>query len=237
MAKRPIYYDTETTGLSPVNDRIIEIAAFDPVQNRQYTELVNPQIPISEESIAICNITNEMVQDASTFEVVGKKFLEFCSGDVVLIAHNNDSFDKPFLENEFKRANLEMPSFAFIDTLKWARRYRADLPRHALQYLRQMYGIEENEAHRALNDVVILHQVFEKMIDDLSMEEVLALLNKPKNSNVEFMPFGKHQGKPLDQVPKSYIRWLQESSALDKPDNKALKEGFEKLNLLQEVKS
>ncbi|NGX36346.1 MAG: DNA polymerase III PolC-type [Candidatus Anoxychlamydiales bacterium] len=232
MAKRPIYYDTETTGLKAAKDRIIEIAAFDPVQNRTFCKLVNPMQPLSQITIDLCNITDDMVKDAPTFDVVGKEFIEFCSSDVVLIAHNNDSFDKLFLEAEFARADLEMPTWPFIDSLKWARKYRPDLPKHSLQYLRQMYNVKENNAHRALDDVVVLHEIFEKMVDDLSMETIMELLNKPKNKNVEYMPFGKYQGKKLTEVPSSYVTWLAKSSAFEKEENKALKEGFEKLGLL-----
>jgi len=235
MAKRPIYYDTETTGLNPQKDRIIEIAAFDPVKNRTFDELVNPNMSIPKESSNICNITDDMVKDASTFDIIGKNFIEFCGENTILIAHNNDSFDKLFLQFEFERSNLKMPAWPFIDSLKWARKYRPDLPKHALQYLREMYNIEANEAHRALNDVIILQNVFEKMIDDLDIETVLKLLYQQKNDFIEYMPFGKHQGKKLEEVPKSYIRWLQENQALEKPQNANLKKSFEKLNLLSKL--
>jgi len=235
MAKRPIYYDTETTGLNPQNDRIIEIAAFDPVKNRTFDELVNPNMSIPKESTNICNITDDMVKDAPTFDIIGKNFIEFCGEDTILIAHNNDSFDKFFLQFEFERSNLKMPSWPFIDSLKWARKYRPDLPKHALQYLREMYNIEANEAHRALNDVIILQKVFEKMIDDLDIETVLKLLYQQKSDFIEYMPFGKHQGKKLEEVPKSYIRWLQESQVFEKPQNVNLKKSFEKLNLLSKL--
>src|SRR3972149_11979456 len=118
MALRPIYYDTETTGVKAECDRIIEIAAFDPVLNKSFCEFINPQMPIPEESIAICNITDEMVKEADTFEKVGQRFVQFCAGDVVLIAHNNDSFDKKFLETEFTRAGLILPKWKYIDSLK-----------------------------------------------------------------------------------------------------------------------
>ena len=94
-----------------------------------------------------------MVKEAPLFKEVGPQFIEFCSGDVILIAHNNDAFDKLFLEAEFSRAGLPMPHWIFIDTLKWSRKYRTDLPRHSLQFLREAYGIEANQAHRALDDV------------------------------------------------------------------------------------
>lgn len=227
MALRPIFYDTETTGLDSNKDRIIEIAAFDSTRNKTFCQLINPQMEIPKESIAICNITNEMVSEAPTFDKVAPAFIDFCSGECVLIAHNNDAFDIHFLRNEFERAKILMPKWNFFDTLKWARKYRPDLPRHSLQYLREIYNIPANQAHRALDDVIVLERVFSKMSDDLSLETMIKLLKNTQNQ--VRMPFGKHQGKLLSQVPKNYLAWLLESGAFDKPENKNLKEEFLKL--------
>lgn len=232
MGKRPIYYDTETTGVKPKEDRIIEIAAFDPLQNKTFCQFVNPQMPIPPESTQISGITDEMVKDAKTFAEVGKEFFEFCKGDVVLIAHNNDRFDKLFLVEEAKRSALILPNYPYIDTLLWARKYRSDLPKHALQYLREVYGIEQNNAHRALDDVIVLHQIFSIMIGDLSMDTVLELLYTNTSGPLLQMPFGKHKGEPLDKLPKFYLKWLAGSGALDKPENETLKQSLDKLGLL-----
>lgn len=230
MAKRPIYYDTETTGTRPDKDRIIELAAYDPLNNRTFTSLINPGCPIPPEASAIHNISDDMVKDAPTFAEVGKKFLEFCSDEVVLIAHNNDAFDKPFIEFEFKRSSLSLPGWPYIDTLKFSRKYRPDLPRHSLQHLREYHGIAANNAHRALDDVIILHQVFSSMIDDLTVETILELMNQKQI--IRHMPFGKHKGVPLQDIPPTYVRWLHENGALDKPDNAELKEAFTELGML-----
>jgi DNA polymerase-3 subunit epsilon len=228
--KRPIYYDTETTGTKPNKDRIIEIAAYDPIEKRTFVSFVNPGMLIPPEATAISNITDEMVKDAPGFLEVGKAFVEFCSYDAILIAHNNDAFDKLFLDEEFRRAGLTIPSWQYLDTLKWSRKYRPDLPRHSLQSLRELFGIPANHAHRALDDVIVLHEVFSQMIDDLSFDVVLQLLEQPKEINR--MPFGKHQGKPLSQIPKDYVLWLKSSGAFDKSENAPLKESFEKLGVL-----
>jgi DNA polymerase-3 subunit epsilon len=230
MPLRPIYYDTETTGVKAEKDRIVEIAAYDPVRNLRFEKFVNPGCPIPPEAIAIHHITDEMVASAPSFAQIGAEFIEFCEGDVVLIAHNNDNFDIHFLRNEFDRHSLVMPSWKFLDSLKWARRYRPDLPRHTLQFLREIYGIPANNAHRALDDVIVLHQIFQSLIDDLPMDDVYALLNRPRT--IQIMPFGKHQGQPLSQLPRSYIQWLTTSGALDKPENQELKESFQRLGLL-----
>lgn len=232
MAKqlRPIYYDTETTGVRNDRDRIVELAAFDPVDNRSFCTFINPGIPIPPEASAIHHITDEMVKEAPSFQGAAELFLAFCPENAVLIAHNNDAFDKLFLEQEFKRAGMEFPSFKFIDTLKWARRYRSDLPRHTLQHLREVYGFPANQAHRALDDVIVLHQVFSALIDDLPMDRVFELLQKPQG--LSRMPFGKHQGKQLSEVPKNYVAWLASSGAFDKAENQELKAQFNALNLL-----
>ena len=230
MTKRPIFYDTETTGVKADKDRIIEIAAYDPEQDRTFHSLINPLCPIPPQASAIHKITDEMVQEAPSFAKVGTQFTNFCSGEVVLIAHNNDAFDKPFLEYEFRRNEVELPEWTYIDSLKFARKYRPDLPRHSLQHLREYHGIEANNAHRALDDVLILYQVFCELVDDLSMEMIIELMSQKQV--LRQMPFGKHRGKALKDIPPGYVRWLNENGALDKSDNQELKEAFLELGMI-----
>jgi DNA polymerase-3 subunit epsilon len=240
MSIRPIFYDTETTGIDPSKDKIIELAAYDPIENKTFSCLINPEIPIPPETTNIHHITDDMVKDSQKFAEIIPSWIEFCKGNTLLIAHNNDAFDQPFLQTEFKRCNVSMPKWAFLDSLKWARKYRKDLPRHALQYLRQIYNIEANEAHRAFSDVLVLHQVFSKMIDDLSYDVVYQLYQnkatEPSMTSISTMPFGKHTGQPLDKVPKNYVQWLAKSGAFDKEENSSLKTAFLRLGFLEGAK-
>jgi DNA polymerase-3 subunit epsilon len=231
MPSRTIYYDTETTGVRPDKDRIIEIAAYDPDRDISFVQFVNPGCPIPAESTSITGITDEMVSLAPNFEVVGKNFMEFCGHDAILIAHNNERFDKLFLEAEASRNNLIFPTWRYIDSLKWSRKYRTDLPSHALQSLREVYGFEANQAHRALDDVIMLYKIFSLMIDDLSIETVFELLSQQSDANR--MPFGKYQGRLLSEVPPDYFAWLKNSGALDKSDNKDLKDALLKMGILK----
>jgi DNA polymerase III subunit epsilon len=175
MTYRPVFLDTETTGLRPHQDRIIEVACFDPVHDRSFVRLINPHCPIPAEATAVHKITDQMVADAPSFEAIGPELLEFLGSDVILIAHNGDAFDIPFLNAEFRRAKIPVTKWRTLDTLKWSRRYRRDLPRHSLQALTQVYNVEVKTAHRALADVIALHQVFSQMVDDLPWETVYQL--------------------------------------------------------------
>lgn len=234
---RPIFYDTETTGVISSKDRIVEIAAYDPLSCREFVSLVNPGIPIPPDATKIHRITDDMVKDAPNFAEVGKAFFKFCMDEeeTVLIAHNNDQFDKLFLEAECKRHQIDFPTLGMVDSLKWSRKYRSDLPRHSLQYLREVYGFPANEAHRALNDVMVLSQIFMVMIDDLPLKTVMNLIYSHEEINV--MPFGKHQGKSLEEVPKDYFLWLEKSGALEKRENNSLKIQLQKLGILQKAQA
>ncbi|MDF2577481.1 MAG: hypothetical protein K0S74_965 [Chlamydiales bacterium] len=242
MPLRPLYYDTETTGRSPESDRIVEIAFYDPILDRTYLSFVNPERPIPAETTAIHHITDEMVADAPTFKQITEELIKFCEGETVLIAHNNDAFDMLFLQNEFKRAEVPFPNWKFLDTLKWARKYRPDLPNHRLQFLRETYAIPENQAHRALDDVIVLSRVFSSMVGDLPFEVIMELITQQSSRNqsntlLTVMPFGKHQGKALADVPIDYLKWMHSSGLLDKPDNSRLKNSIEQLGLLSASKS
>lgn len=227
---RAIFYDTETTGLKAKTEYVIELAAYDLERNTTFESFINSGSPIPREATNIHGITDEMVKDAPSFADIIPEFNKFCEGDVVLIAHNNDAFDIHFMRAEYERSGHSLPDWKFLDSLKWARRYRPDLPRHTLQSLREVYGVKENRAHRALDDVMVLKEVFCSMIDDLSIAEVFHLLNKPRP--LQHMPFGKYQGKLLQEVPKDYYSWLAGSGAFEKAENNELKMSLDLLGLL-----
>jgi DNA polymerase-3 subunit epsilon len=95
--------------------------------------------------------------------------------------------------------------------------------------LREHFGIAANNAHRALDDVIVLHKVFSNMTGDLSIQQVYALLNEPRA--LTSMPFGKHQGQPLSKIPRDYVSWLHKTGAFEKAENQALYLAFQELGL------
>src|SRR5687768_15279045 len=109
MPFSPIYYDLETTGRTPGNDRVVEIALFNSITEQSFVSLVQPQVLIPPEVIKIHGISNEMVKDAPLFVDIIPQILEFCGDSPLLIAHNNDSFDLLFLQREFQIAGIPFP--------------------------------------------------------------------------------------------------------------------------------
>ena len=116
-----VVFDLETTGLSAVNNRIIEIGAVKVEQGKiteRFSTFVNPQEPIPFEIEQLTSISDEMVLDAPVIEDVLPEFLKFCEG-CVLIAHNA-SFDAGFIEENCRRMGIET-DFTVGDTVSMAR--------------------------------------------------------------------------------------------------------------------
>ncbi|KAK6233250.1 hypothetical protein SCA6_003323 [Theobroma cacao] len=179
-----IIYDTETSGLSRKEDRIIEIALQDLSggENSTFQTLVNPgrYVPNSH----VHGITTNMVcrPDVPRMEELIPILLQFVKGRqkpggyVLWAAHNSFAFDLPFLINEFSRCSYEIPSnWLFMDTLSLARELMksggSNLPSGtSLQALREHYKIPlVGSAHRAMSDVRTLSLVLQMLTFDLKL--------------------------------------------------------------------
>ena len=152
-----VAFDTETTGLSPVIARLVELSG---VKFRlggevvgTYSSLIDPEAEIPPEATAVHGITAEMVSGQPTSRQVLSEFIDWAgsSSKVVLAAHNAP-FDLGFLEVGFCRADIEVPEFPVIDTLSLSRKLVPSSPNHQLQTLVEHLGFESGSFHRALAD-------------------------------------------------------------------------------------
>ena len=103
------FFDLETTGINITQDRIIEIAVIKVLPSgemQRKTNLVNPTVPIPEDSTAIHGITNEDVKDKPTFKDLAKEYAKFLEG-CDLSGFNILKFDVPVLVEEFLRAGVD----------------------------------------------------------------------------------------------------------------------------------
>lgn len=160
-------FDTETTGLSSRNDRVIEVGAVKFTRDGvldTFGTLVNPGIPLPPICTQISHITDDMVRGAPDMAAVLPGFLRFADG-CVLVAHNAP-FDLKFTNEELRRCGLPSLANQAVDTLalsRWA--YPAN-EHWSLQVLARQFCIDVRAAHRACDDARVCMEVFLRCIRD-----------------------------------------------------------------------
>lgn len=158
---RFVVFDLETTGLNRSEDKIIEIGAVlvvDGILKETFQTFVNPGMHIPEAASKVNNIYDSDVQGAPNIETAMSDFYLFTRG-ATLVGHNAEDYDAIFV----KRIGGEL-GFRFdneiIDTLTLSRRVLPTLRRYKLDTLCEHYGINNENAHRALDDAVATAKVF-----------------------------------------------------------------------------
>jgi DNA polymerase-3 subunit epsilon len=200
--------DCETTGLDPKNDRVIEVAVtlFTLDQTlKSYETLIDPEGPISESSMKIHHITNEMVLGKPKIKEVLPEIFSLI-GNTIIIGHGIQ-LDISFLSESAKRSSVPttIDNNISIDTLRLARLY-GESPTNSLEKLREHFNIEPEGAHRAMSDVTVNIAVFKYLsISFKTTEELLERLKKP--ILLKAMPLGKHKGRPFSEIPFEYLQW------------------------------
>ena len=170
-----VVFDIETTGFSPVSNRIIEIGAVKVVNGEiadKFSTFVNPQVPIPYHIEKLTGINDSMVMDAPVIEEVLPQFMEFCK-DAVMVAHNA-SFDMSFIKENVMRQQLNK-TFTYADTLGIARVLFPNQAKHTLDAVCKTMGISLENHHRAVDDAGATAEIFVKMIPLLKEQGVTNL--------------------------------------------------------------
>ena len=168
--------DLETTGLTPMIDRIVEIGAVkfkDGQEIDTFHKLIDPEMPISPNAFAVNGITDEMLKGKPTIENVLPDFIEFIGNDVP-IAHNA-TFDAVFLSYDIRRFGLDVPDIPIIDTCSLPKFYFPSLDSYSLANLSTDLNIKSEGLHRALADAKLCMEIFLKCIDKTGRENNLTL--------------------------------------------------------------
>ncbi|MEE2752404.1 MAG: 3'-5' exonuclease [Candidatus Latescibacterota bacterium] len=156
-----VIFDLETTGFSPIRDRIVEIGAIKVRDNAivgRFNRLVNPECHIPSVATSVHHITDEMVEKQGTIEQILPGFLEFITQDT-LVAHNA-SFDMGFINSWVEKLGLPKPQNPVICTLQLSCKTFPSLKSHKLGELARVFHIPTIIQHRALNDVETTWQIY-----------------------------------------------------------------------------
>jgi DNA polymerase-3 subunit epsilon len=190
--------DIETTGLSPRNEKITEIAIFvhdgEEVVD-EFSTLINPEIDIPYRITQLTGINNKMVKDSPKFFEVAKRIVEMTEG-AIIVGHNVH-FDYNFIRKEFREFGYDYQRKK-ICTARLSRKLLPGRRSYALGKLCKELGIENLHRHRAFGDAGATVKLFEilmrveKNIQDISMRELNtnldpALLRKlPREAGVYY---------------------------------------------------
>ena len=192
-----VVFDLETTGFSPIKDKIIEIGAVK-VEHGEITEkfstFVNPKIPIPFQITQLTSITDQMVMDAPDIENVLPHFLEFI-GDAALVAHNA-SFDVSFIEQNCRYQDIQ-PDFTSVDTVALARILLPTLSKFKLNVVANALHISLENHHRAVDDAGATAEIFVKFVEMLKDRGIrnLTKLNQ----------FGAHNADAVKKLPSYHV--------------------------------
>jgi DNA polymerase-3 subunit epsilon len=227
---RPVVvFDTETTGVNPRTDRIIEIACLKihPDGRREdWVRRIDPGVPIPPASTAIHGITNDEVRGLPTFREVARELAEFLEG-CDLAGYNISGFDLPALRIEFLRAGVafEVAGRRLLDA---QRIFFVREPRNLAAAAKFYCRSEHQGAHGALADAEMtlrvlegqlayyediprsipeLHELFCAGLDqDLDPEGRFRLIRGEPTVN-----FGKNRGRSLKEMSREepgFLRWI-----------------------------
>ncbi len=240
--ERPlVVFDLEATGLNKRTDRIVSLALvrYEPVGTvEQVNYLINPGIPIPEETTAIHGITDEDVQEAPTFAEMAEIIMRHFDG-ADLAGYNILGYDIQLLTEEFARVNrpFEIEGRRILDA---QRIFFRNEPRDLSAALNYYCGQPHENSHDALGDVLatirVLGGQFERYPElpdqmdalndycdprDPSWVDRAGRLKWAKDEVV--FNFGKFQGQSLREAvanDPNFITWLLRSDF--PPDTKQI---------------
>ncbi len=231
---RPLcVFDLETTGTQLTKDRIVQIAIvrvnIDGTE-QHFNRLVNPEMIIPDEIVAIHGISNDRVQNEPTIKDLAQEIADFI-GDADLAGYNSNKFDIPMLAEEMLRAGFDMnlSNRHFIDVQNIFHK----MEQRTLAAAYQFYCNQTmDNAHDALYDTQVTWEVFKAQMEkypslaaevselaeftrvgDFKLLDFAGRLAIDSKGN-SIYNFGKHKGKTIRQVMKEepgYYGWMLEA--------------------------
>ncbi len=162
-----VIFDVETTGLSAIYDKVIELSAVkmqDGNVLERFDEFIDPGFPLSEQTTNLTSITTEMVQGSKTEEEVFQMFKDFCKG--CIIAGHNVAFDMGFMNTGYERHQMGKIAEPVIDTLPLARFLYPDMRGYRLNTLSKKFKVALEHHHRANYDSEATGHLLYKFLKD-----------------------------------------------------------------------
>jgi len=205
-----IAIDLETTGLSPLIDRIIEVAAIKITQDglTSLASLINPNIPIPPLTTDIHGIRDADVIGKPSLSAFLPQFQEFI-GTLPLIAHNA-KFDAGFIVFAAHQLHFELTKNDFYCTVKASRIAFPELPNHKLGTVAHELNLPLENHHRAEDDALASLLLFNKALAGPHAKKVI------KHSYVfKLSDFKKNKFPPLPKKLEVLKKKVETQTLID----------------------
>lgn len=239
-----LFFDLETTGLNVSKDRIVEICmlkVFPDGTKEEKTMRLNPECPIPPECSAIHGIYDRDVIDKPTFAQAANEIEDFFA-DCDIAGYNSNKFDIPLLVEEFLKIgkHLDMRNRKIIDVQQI---YHKMEPRNLTAAYKLYCHKDLENAHSASADTFATFEVLDAQIayyQGVKYESKSGEISIPVTPNVkdlsdfsrnnrnvdyaahiifndndvEIFNFGKHKGRPVEEVfrtERAYYDWMMKS--------------------------
>ncbi len=199
------FLDLETTGATPLRDRITEIALvrFDHgVETARWQTLVNPDQPIPPFIQSLTGINDAMVADAPRFAQVADTLLAFLEGSV--LAAHNVRFDHGFLKSEFRRLGITLRQ-KVLCTVKLSRLLYPQFFSHGIDAIIERHQISGLARHRAMGDVEAILIMLADARRDLGEDVVMAAAEKLMSAPTLPPHIDAHLVGELPEAPGVYL--------------------------------
>lgn len=157
--------DIETTGGSPKNSKITEIAIYKHNGKEvidEYITLVNPEMTIPPFITNLTGISDLMVRDAPRFYEIAKHIVEFTE-DCVFVAHNV-GFDYGIIRSEFRSLGFDYRR-PHLCTVRSSRFVIPGMDSYSLGKLTRSLGIALQGRHRAGGDALATAHLFTLLME------------------------------------------------------------------------
>lgn len=244
LSKPLVVFDLETTGLVIGQAHIVEMSMIkvNPDGSEQeWTFRLNPTVHIPEETTAIHGISDEDVKDCPTFAELARKIAAFI-GNADLCGYNSNKFDVPLLVEEFLRTDVEfsLHNRRFIDVQNIFHKMESRTLSGAVKFY---LNKNLEDAHTANADTRATLEVLKAQLnkyDGVEYKDSEGKVSVPVVNDMQALAdftnvhrwadlaghliydkqgkvclnFGKHKGKPLEEVFKiepSYYEWMMRS--------------------------
>lgn len=228
LDKPLVVFDLETTGLSVNLDRIVAIAYLKIMPDGQVFKgdlLLNPEMVMPAEAVAIHGISDEQVKDQPTFKVKAAELWQIFN-DCYYSGFNVMAFDLPLLKREFLRAGFDFDySQAKIIDAKVI--YHFMEPRTLAAAYKFYCKKEHVEAHNALADVLVTAEILASQLKKYSEISDWDFIHKIHHSSDSrfvdndrkfywrdsqaYFSFSKYKDRPLHEIAEQdpgFLNWI-----------------------------